>query len=157
MALARSLQILLEQHLDTFLGIRFLATEYSTGKTHASASTRWVSMRMAALASSNTGARRTRTSLTRGFSISTGCPLTAASSNCSSKTSLPVIEKAKEACAKSGHAVADHFAEIRKFARIGSGTQREVAVRRTIHEHGGTMPENLPVAEHIRQVESRER
>lgn len=30
-------------------------------------------------------------------------------------------------------------------------------VRRTIHELGGTMPENLPVAENIKQVESRER
>jgi DNA-damage-inducible protein D len=29
-------------------------------------------------------------------------------------------------------------------------------VRRTIHELGGTMPENLPVAESIRKVESRE-
>jgi predicted transport protein len=31
----KQLQTLLETHLDTFLGIRFLATEYSTGKTHA--------------------------------------------------------------------------------------------------------------------------
>jgi DNA-damage-inducible protein D len=30
-------------------------------------------------------------------------------------------------------------------------------VRRTIHELGGTMPENLPVAENIRKVESREK
>jgi len=30
-------------------------------------------------------------------------------------------------------------------------------VRRTIHELGGTMPENLPVAESIREVETRER
>jgi len=37
-----------------------------------------------------------------------------------------VIEKAKEACAKSGHAVADHFAEIRNMVGIGSGAQREV-------------------------------
>jgi predicted transport protein len=34
-ALERSLQTLIEGHLDAFLGIRFLATEYSTGKTHA--------------------------------------------------------------------------------------------------------------------------
>lgn len=34
-ALEKSLQKLIEQHLETFLGIRFLATEYSTGKTHA--------------------------------------------------------------------------------------------------------------------------
>jgi predicted transport protein len=33
-ALEKSLQLLIEQHLETFLGIRFLASEYSTGKTH---------------------------------------------------------------------------------------------------------------------------
>jgi len=32
---------------------------------------------------------------------------------------------AKEACAKSGHAVADHFAEMRNMIGIGSGAQRE--------------------------------
>jgi predicted transport protein len=32
--LEKSLQTLIEKHLDVFLGIRFLATEYSTGKTH---------------------------------------------------------------------------------------------------------------------------
>ena len=29
----------------------------------------------------------------------------------------PVIEKAKEACVQSGHAVPDHFAEMRNMAR----------------------------------------
>ena len=38
----------------------------------------------------------------------------------------PVIEKAKEACAQSGHAVADHFAEMRNMVGIGSGAQREL-------------------------------
>ncbi|MEQ9008308.1 MAG: hypothetical protein RLP12_10520, partial [Ekhidna sp.] len=33
-ALEKSLQILIETHLETLLGIRFLASEYSTGKTH---------------------------------------------------------------------------------------------------------------------------
>lgn len=33
-SLEKSLQSLIENHLDTFLGIRLLATEYSTGKTH---------------------------------------------------------------------------------------------------------------------------
>ena len=33
-ALEKSLQSLIEQNLDTFLGIRFLASEHSTGKTH---------------------------------------------------------------------------------------------------------------------------
>lgn len=31
----KSLQTIIERHLDTFLGIRFLASEYSTGKKHA--------------------------------------------------------------------------------------------------------------------------
>ena len=34
-SLEKSLQQLLEHHLETFLGIRFLASEYSTGKKHA--------------------------------------------------------------------------------------------------------------------------
>ncbi len=33
-ALEKSLQTLIENHLNVFLGIRFLATEYFTGKTH---------------------------------------------------------------------------------------------------------------------------
>jgi len=33
-ALEKALQNLIEQHLDVFLGVRFLATEYSTGKKH---------------------------------------------------------------------------------------------------------------------------
>jgi predicted transport protein/RecB family endonuclease NucS len=35
MAVEKSLQSLLERNLETFLGVRFLATEYPTGKTHA--------------------------------------------------------------------------------------------------------------------------
>ena len=31
MALEKSLQILIDKHLDTFLGITFLASEFSTG------------------------------------------------------------------------------------------------------------------------------
>lgn len=34
-ALEKSLQDLMEKNLETFLGVRFLASEYSTGKTHA--------------------------------------------------------------------------------------------------------------------------
>ncbi|CCG40420.1 DUF5655 domain-containing protein [Magnetospirillum molischianum] len=33
-ALEKSLQTLIERHLETFLGVRFLASEYSTGKDH---------------------------------------------------------------------------------------------------------------------------
>ena len=38
----------------------------------------------------------------------------------------PVIAKAKEACAKSGHAVNDHVAHMRNMVGIGSGAQREL-------------------------------
>lgn len=34
-AIEKTLQILIENHLEVFLGVRFLATEHSTGKTHA--------------------------------------------------------------------------------------------------------------------------
>lgn len=33
-AVEKSLQLQIEENLETFLGVRFLATEYSTGKTH---------------------------------------------------------------------------------------------------------------------------
>lgn len=39
---------------------------------------------------------------------------------------VPVIEKAKHACERSGNEVADHFADVRKMVGIGSGAQREV-------------------------------
>ncbi|TKH67587.1 DUF91 domain-containing protein [Bacillus cereus] len=35
LAVEKSLQTIIERHLDTFLGIRFLASEYSTSKKHA--------------------------------------------------------------------------------------------------------------------------
>jgi len=34
-ALEKSLQTLIEQHLDTFLGVRFLSSEHTTGKKHS--------------------------------------------------------------------------------------------------------------------------
>jgi predicted transport protein len=34
-ALEKSLQMLIEEHLDALLGVRFLATEFATGKSHA--------------------------------------------------------------------------------------------------------------------------
>jgi len=39
---------------------------------------------------------------------------------------LKVIEKAKIACENAGSKVSDHFVEINKMVRIGSGTQREL-------------------------------
>jgi len=37
-----------------------------------------------------------------------------------------VIAKAKTACEVSGHAVGNHFPDVRKMVRIGSGTEREI-------------------------------
>lgn len=37
-----------------------------------------------------------------------------------------VIEKAKAACANTGHAVSDHFLDVRKMVSLGSGAQREI-------------------------------
>jgi RecB family endonuclease NucS len=34
LTIEKSLQTLIERNLETFLGVRFLASEYSTGKTH---------------------------------------------------------------------------------------------------------------------------
>lgn len=36
----------------------------------------------------------------------------------------PVIERAKEACQNSGHAVADHFEEFLEMVEIGYGAKR---------------------------------
>ena len=43
--------------------------------------------------------------------------------------------------------------------QVANRIHREVGhkVRKTIHELGGTMPENLPVAESIKKVENREK
>ena len=45
------------------------------------------------------------------------------------------------------------------MSRFFNRIHREVGhkVRKTIHELGGTMPENLPVAESIKKVENREK
>jgi hypothetical protein len=58
---------------------------------------------------------------------------------------------------------ADHFAVIRTMVGIRRSTNLSksskwfAAGRQTIHELGGTMPENLPVAESIKKVASREK
>jgi DNA-damage-inducible protein D len=39
---------------------------------------------------------------------------------------IAVIAKAREACANSGHAVADHFVDITEMVGIGSGAQRPI-------------------------------
>ncbi len=90
----------------------------------------------------------------------------------------PVIDKAKEACVNSSQEVSDHFEEFLEMVDIGSGAQRPmgdgvklsryacylivqnadpskevVAQGQTIEEIGGTMPEDLPVAESIKKLE----
>ncbi|MBF0493750.1 MAG: DNA damage-inducible protein D, partial [Candidatus Omnitrophica bacterium] len=39
---------------------------------------------------------------------------------------LPVIDKAKEACANSGHNIANHFEEYLEMVDIGSGARRNI-------------------------------
>lgn len=39
---------------------------------------------------------------------------------------IPVIEKAKEACRKSGHEITDHFEEFLDMVEIGSGAKRKL-------------------------------
>lgn len=39
---------------------------------------------------------------------------------------IKVIEKAKAACANTGHAGSDHFLDVRKMVPLGSGAQREI-------------------------------
>jgi len=55
--LEEPMQNLIEADLDTFLGIRFLALKYSTGKTHGGRIAHWGSTRAIARASSNTSVR----------------------------------------------------------------------------------------------------
>lgn len=40
---------------------------------------------------------------------------------------LGVVSKAKTACEISGHAIADHFADVGKMVELGSGSQREIS------------------------------
>lgn len=40
---------------------------------------------------------------------------------------LPVVEKAKNACMNSGHAIEDHFVEVNEMVDIGSGGRRKIA------------------------------
>ena len=42
---------------------------------------------------------------------------------------LPVIERAKEACKKSGHEVSYHFEEFLGMVEIGSGAKRKLERR----------------------------
>ena len=37
-----------------------------------------------------------------------------------------VIEKAKEACRNAGHLINNHFSDVRKMVKLGSGAERQV-------------------------------
>ena len=41
-----------------------------------------------------------------------------------------VVSKAKTACEVSKHAIADHFVDVNKMVDLGSGSQREVDVKK---------------------------
>ena len=55
---------------------------------------------------------------------------------------LNVVSKAKTACEVSGHAMADHFADVGKTIAMPKGAEKEV-------------PESLPAAEDVKKVERR--
>jgi DNA-damage-inducible protein D len=54
-----------------------------------------------------------------------------------------VISKARTACEVSGHAIADHFADVGKMVDLGSGSRR------------GIRPERLTSAEDVKKIERR--
>ena len=87
-----------------------------------------------------------------------------------------VITKAKEACTNSGQLIENHLVGFNEMVPIGTGAYRQmesvklsryacylvvqnadpgkelVALRQTIKELGGTMPENLPSADSIKKT-----
>lgn len=75
---------------------------------------------------------------------------------------LNVIDKAKTACANAGHAVEDHFPDVRKMIQLGKGAEREAEdivknnqdVRKVLTDRG-IRPEELPAAEDINKLERR--
>lgn len=73
-----------------------------------------------------------------------------------------IIDKAKISCENSGISVFDHFTDVNKMVKIGSGAYREqidykltrYACYYAIKEAGGTMPENLPTPQKsLKQLE----
>lgn len=83
LAIEKALQSLIERNLDAMLGIRFVASEHSTGKAHSGRIDTLGPTRTARQSSSSTSAPRTRMSSTKGSSTSTGYSTTVPSSRCS--------------------------------------------------------------------------
>lgn len=74
------------------------------------------------------------------------------------------IKRAQTSCEQSGNDPTYHFAGAGKMIGLGKGGQREVEdyqqqvgkeVRTAIERIGGERPENIPAAEHIKNVEKR--
>nr|WP_269524196.1 hypothetical protein [Coraliomargarita parva] len=62
---------------------------------------------------------------------------------------LMVVNKAKAACEVSGHSVDNHFVDVNKMVRLGSGSEREIEDIMLIR------PESLPPEEDVKKVERR--
>jgi len=63
------------------------------------------------------------------------------------------VKRAITSCKQSGNESLHHFAGVGKMIDIGKGGSKEV--RAAIKRIGGTPPEHLPPAEHIKLVEKR--
>jgi DNA-damage-inducible protein D len=61
------------------------------------------------------------------------------------------IVKVKTACDIFGHNVSEHFTDVGKMVKIGSGTTKEI-VRETLLSRG-IIPENLLPEEDVKKVE----
>ncbi|NOZ46634.1 MAG: hypothetical protein GXO79_07600 [Chlorobi bacterium] len=76
---------------------------------------------------------------------------------------VKVINKTKTSCEASGNNISDHFADVGKMVKIGSGTERQISAEhitnnrsvRKILIQRGIKPEKLPPEEDIKKLERR--
>lgn len=83
LTIEKELQSLIEQNLEAMLGIRFLASEHSTGQVHSGRIDTLGLDENGSPSSSSTSVRPMRMSSTRACSTSTGCWIIALNSHCS--------------------------------------------------------------------------